>query len=54
MPYILLQPVTEAVAAIGGGNPAYILAWVGIFIMVALSGIGSAWGTVIGSAAKKR
>ena len=51
MPYILLQPVTEAVAAIGGGNPAYILAWVGIFIMVALSGIGSAWGTVNGGSA---
>ena len=51
MPYILLHPVTEAVAAIGGGNPAYILAWVGIFIMVALSGIGSAWGTVNGGSA---
>ena len=43
MPYILLQPVTE-VAAIGGGSPAYILAWIGIFLMVALSGVGSAWG----------
>ena len=51
MPYILLQPVTEAVAAIGGGSPAYILAWVGIFLMVALSGIGSAWGTVNGGSA---
>ena len=51
MPYILLQPVTEAVAAIGGGSPAYILAWIGIFLMVALSGIGSAWGTVNGGSA---
>ena len=51
MPYILLQPVTEAVAAIGGGSPAYILAWIGIFLMVALSGLGSAWGTVIGGSA---
>ena len=51
MPYILLQPVTEAVAAIGGGSPAYILAWIGIFLMVALSGVGSAWGTVIGGSA---
>lgn len=51
MPYILLQPVTEAVAAIGGGSPAYILAWIGIFLMVALSGVGSTWGTVIGGSA---
>lgn len=51
MPYILLQAGNEALATIGGGNPAYILAWVGIFMMVALSGIGSAWGTVNGGSA---
>ena len=51
MPYILLQPVAQTAAAIGGGSPAYILAWVGIFLMVALSGIGSAWGTVNGGSA---
>lgn len=45
MPYILLQAGNDALAAIGGGSPAYILAWVGIFLMVALSGIGSALGT---------
>ncbi len=52
MPYILLQPITEALpAAVGGGSTAYILAWIGIFFMVALSGVGSAWGTVIGGSA---
>ncbi|MBW6513332.1 MAG: V-type ATP synthase subunit K [Candidatus Syntrophosphaera sp.] len=45
MPYILLQAGNDALAAIGGGNPAYILAWIGIFLMVSLSGIGSALGT---------
>ena len=48
MPYILSAAVTNAV---GGGTPAYILAWIGIFFMVALSGVGSAWGTVIGGSA---
>ncbi len=47
MPYVLL----EASNAVAGGNAAYILAWVGIFFMVALSGVGSAWGTVIGGSA---
>lgn len=47
MPYILLTAGT----AIPGGNAAYIIAWIGIFLMVALSGIGSAWGTVIGGSA---
>ncbi|MDX9949638.1 MAG: V-type ATP synthase subunit K [Candidatus Cloacimonadaceae bacterium] len=51
MPYILLQAGTDAVKALGGGSPAYILAWLGIFLMVALSGVGSAWGTVIGGSA---
>jgi V/A-type H+-transporting ATPase subunit K len=51
MPYILLQAGQTAATAVAGGNPAYILAWVGIFIMVALSGIGSAWGTVNGGSA---
>ncbi|NLW19515.1 MAG: V-type ATP synthase subunit K [Candidatus Cloacimonetes bacterium] len=51
MPYILLQAGTDAVNALGGGSPAYILAWIGIFLMVALSGVGSAWGTVIGGSA---
>lgn len=39
------------VTAMAGGNLAYFLAWIGIFLMVALSGIGSAWGTVIGGSA---
>jgi len=30
---------------------AYFLAWIGLFLMVALSGVGSAWGTVIGGRA---
>jgi len=51
MPNILLAAGTDAAAAISGGSPAYILAWVGIFFMVALSGIGSAWGTVIAGSA---
>lgn len=51
MPYILLQAGTNAAAVMGGGNTAYILAWIGIFFMVALSGVGSAWGTVIGGSA---
>lgn len=34
-----------------GGNLAYFLAWIGMFLMVGLSGIGSAWGTVIGGSA---
>lgn len=42
------QPI---VAAMAGGNLAYFLAWIGIFLMVALAGIGSAWGTVIGGSA---
>ncbi len=51
MPYILLQAGNEALTKIGGGSPAYLLAWIGIFLMVALSGVGSAWGTVIGGSA---
>ncbi len=47
MPYILLQAGTNAIQTLGGGNPAFVLAWFGCFLMVALSGIGSAWGTVI-------
>ncbi len=42
------QPIVTAMA---GGNLAFFLAWIGIFLMVALSGIGSAWGTVIGGSA---
>ncbi|MDY0151100.1 MAG: V-type ATP synthase subunit K [Candidatus Cloacimonas sp.] len=42
------QPI---VAAMAGGNLAFFLAWIGIFLMVALSGAGSAWGTVIGGSA---
>lgn len=49
MPYILLT--TAPVVAKLGGSPAYILAWVGIFFMVALAGIGSAMGTVMGGSA---
>jgi len=29
----------------------YILAWIGIFLMVALAGVGSAMGTVMGGSA---
>lgn len=45
---VALQPVTAAMA---GRGLAYFLAWIGLFFMVALSGIGSAWGTVIGGCA---
>lgn len=51
MPYILLQAANDAAALLGGGSAAYILAWVGIFFMVALSGVGSAYGTVVGGSA---
>ncbi len=51
MPYILLTAGTDVMQTISGGNAAYIIAWIGIFLMVALSGIGSAWGTVIGGSA---
>ncbi|MEF3694116.1 MAG: V-type ATP synthase subunit K [Candidatus Cloacimonadota bacterium] len=34
-----------------GTNAAFILGWIGIFLMVALAGIGSAIGTVIGGSA---
>jgi V/A-type H+/Na+-transporting ATPase subunit K len=37
--------------AMAGGNLAFFIAWIGIFLMVALSGIGSAIGTVIGGSA---
>jgi V/A-type H+/Na+-transporting ATPase subunit K len=47
MSNILLAAATQAVPSLSGGSPAYILAWIGIFFMVALSGVGSAWGTVI-------
>jgi len=33
------------------GNSAYLVAWIGVFIMVALSGLGSAFGTVIDGSA---
>ncbi|HQF82452.1 MAG TPA: hypothetical protein PK707_06325, partial [Candidatus Syntrophosphaera thermopropionivorans] len=53
MPYILLQAGNSATQALAnsGHSTAYILAWIGLFLMVALSGIGSAWGTVIGGSA---
>ncbi|MFO8144552.1 MAG: V-type ATP synthase subunit K [Candidatus Syntrophosphaera sp.] len=51
MPYILLQTVNDTAALLGGGSPAYILAWVGIFFMVSLSGVGSAFGTGVGGSA---
>lgn len=47
----MLNSLLAAGASISGGSPAFILAWIGIFFMVALSGIGSAWGTVIGGQA---
>ena len=34
-----------------GTNMAFIIAWIGIFLMVALAGIGSAIGTVMGGSA---
>jgi V/A-type H+-transporting ATPase subunit K len=43
--------VQTTAAAMAGGNLAYFLAWIGIFLMVALAGVGSAWGTVIGGSA---
>ncbi|MCB5235014.1 MAG: V-type ATP synthase subunit K [Candidatus Cloacimonetes bacterium] len=47
-----MEPVTTSLAqTMAGGNLAYFLAWIGMFLMVALSGIGSAWGTVIGGSA---
>ncbi len=33
------------------GNAAFFIAWIGVFIMVALSGLGSAFGTVIDGSA---
>ena len=45
-----LNTVAQNVAMAGGGL-AYSLAWIGIFLMVALTGVGSAWGTVIGGSA---
>lgn len=47
-----MEPVTTSLAqTMAGGNLAYFLAWIGMFLMVGLSGIGSAWGTVIGGSA---
>lgn len=47
-----LNTVVQTTATVmAGGNLAYILAWIGIFLMVGLSGAGSAWGTVIGGSA---
>jgi V/A-type H+-transporting ATPase subunit K len=51
MPYLLLQAGNPVAAVIAGSSAAYILAWIGIFFMVALSGVGSAMGTVIGGSA---
>lgn len=48
MPLTTLAVQTTAVA---GSSFAFILAWVGIFLMVALAGIGSAVGTVMGGSA---
>jgi V/A-type H+-transporting ATPase subunit K len=47
-----LNTVAQTTAtAMAGGNLAFFLAWIGIFLMVALAGIGSAIGTVIGGSA---
>ncbi|HQP33125.1 MAG TPA: V-type ATP synthase subunit K, partial [Candidatus Cloacimonas sp.] len=46
--HTIVQPV---VATMASQNLAYFLAWIGLFLMVALSGVGSAWGTVIGGRA---
>ncbi len=51
MPDTLNTVAQPIVAAMAGGNLAYFLAWIGLFLMVALAGIGSAWGTVIGGSA---
>ncbi|PKN78157.1 MAG: V-type ATP synthase subunit K [Candidatus Cloacimonetes bacterium HGW-Cloacimonetes-1] len=44
-----LAVVASAVAP--NGNIAFFIAWIGVFIMVALSGLGSAFGTVIDGSA---
>lgn len=46
-----LNTVAQTTVTAMGGNLAFFLAWIGIFLMVALAGIGSAWGTVIGGSA---
>ncbi len=46
--HTVAQPIAAAMA---GGNLAYFIAWIGLFLMVALAGVGSAWGTVIGGSA---
>ncbi|HPI43572.1 MAG TPA: V-type ATP synthase subunit K, partial [Candidatus Cloacimonas acidaminovorans] len=46
--HTIAQPI---VATMASQNLAYFLAWIGLFLMVALSGVGSAWGTVIGGRA---
>jgi len=51
MPDTLNTVAQPIVAAMAGGNLAFFLAWIGLFLMVALAGIGSAWGTVIGGSA---
>ncbi|MBP7310358.1 MAG: V-type ATP synthase subunit K [Candidatus Cloacimonetes bacterium] len=51
MPDSLQTVAQPIVAAMAGGNLPYFLAWIGVFLMVALSGVGSAWGTVIGGSA---
>jgi len=46
--------VVDSITATAGSaasNLAYLVAWIGVFIMVALSGLGSAFGTVIGGSA---
>jgi V/A-type H+-transporting ATPase subunit K len=51
MPDSLQTVAQPIVATMASQNLAYFLAWIGLFLMVALSGVGSAWGTVIGGRA---
>ena len=49
---MLTDSLAVAASAIApNGNIAFFIAWIGVFIMVALSGLGSAFGTVIDGSA---
>ncbi|HNX37231.1 MAG TPA: V-type ATP synthase subunit K [Candidatus Cloacimonadota bacterium] len=46
-----LTTLAATVAPVTGTSFALIIAWIGIFLMVALAGVGSAIGTVMGGSA---
>ncbi len=46
-----LTTLATTVTATSGTSFALIIAWIGIFLMVALAGVGSAMGTVMGGSA---